>query len=98
MPKAKHIKVESLRSGSLELPKRGIGMNSQQVIIHVRFAPNGRVIQISERPAKLTPNQWFDVLNTRASSAYRALARGRGIFQLSRTAIEAFKQETARPG
>ncbi|MBH5396523.1 hypothetical protein HZZ13_01700 [Bradyrhizobium sp. CNPSo 4010] len=73
-------------------------MNSQEVIIHVRFGPNGRVIQISERPAKLTPNQWFDVLNVRASSAYRPLARGRGIFRLSRTAIEAFKQETARPG
>jgi hypothetical protein len=100
VPKTKHITVEILgvRSGSLELSKKVIGMNSQQVIIHVRFAPNGRVIQISERPAKLTPNQWFDVLNARASSAYRALARGRGIFQLSRTAIEAFKQEAARPG
>ncbi|RXG90783.1 hypothetical protein EAS61_18540 [Bradyrhizobium zhanjiangense] len=73
-------------------------MNSQEVIIHVRFGPNGRVIQISERPAKLTPNQWFDVLNVRASSAYRPLACGRGIFRLRRTAIEAFKQETARPG
>ncbi|MGY3533023.1 MULTISPECIES: hypothetical protein [Bradyrhizobium] len=73
-------------------------MNVQEVIIHVRFAPNGRVVQISERPAKLTPNQWFEVLNARASSAYRPLARGRGIFRLSRTTIEAFKQETARPG
>ncbi|WP_342709686.1 hypothetical protein AAFG13_35315 [Bradyrhizobium sp. B124] len=73
-------------------------MNSPQVIIHVRFAPNGRVVQISERPAKLTPNQWFDVLNARASSTYRPLARGRGVFRLTRTAIEAFKQETARPG
>ncbi|MBP0111671.1 hypothetical protein [Bradyrhizobium vignae] len=73
-------------------------MNSQQVIIHVRFAPNGRVIQISERPAKLTPNQWFDVLNAHASSAFRPLARGRGIFQLTRAAIEAFKQQTGRPG
>ncbi|MCP1854681.1 MULTISPECIES: hypothetical protein [unclassified Bradyrhizobium] len=73
-------------------------MNVQEVIIHVRFAPNGRVVQISERPAKLTPNQWFEVLNARAGAAYRPLARGRGIFRLSRTAVEAFKQETARPG
>ncbi|SFN91307.1 hypothetical protein SAMN05216573_12623 [Bradyrhizobium sp. Rc3b] len=71
-------------------------MNSQQIMIHVRFAPDGRVIQISERPAMLTRNEWFDVLNTRASSAYRPLSRGRGIFQLSRAAIEAFQQETAR--
>ncbi|MDA9496298.1 hypothetical protein XI05_01890 [Bradyrhizobium sp. CCBAU 11357] len=72
-------------------------MNSQEIVIHVRFAPNGRVIQISERPAKLTPGQWFDVLNTRASSSYRPLTRGRGIFRLSRTAVDVFKQETARP-
>nr|WP_036014880.1 hypothetical protein [Bradyrhizobium yuanmingense] len=72
-------------------------MNSQEIVIHVRFAPNGRVIQISERPAKLTPDQWFDVLNTHASSAYRPLTRGRGIFRLSRTAVDVFKQETARP-
>ncbi|UGY00457.1 hypothetical protein [Bradyrhizobium quebecense] len=71
-------------------------MNSQQVIVHVRFAPNGRVVQISERPAKLTPNQWFDVLNARASSSYRLIARGRGVFRLTRTAIETFKQETTR--
>ncbi|MDA9408814.1 hypothetical protein XH80_19340 [Bradyrhizobium sp. CCBAU 45384] len=73
-------------------------MNSQQVIIHVRFAPNGRVIQISERPARLTPNEWFDVLNSRASSAYRPLARGRGVFRLSRIAVDAFKQESAGRG
>ncbi|MDA9424387.1 hypothetical protein XH97_20040 [Bradyrhizobium sp. CCBAU 53380] len=72
-------------------------MNSQEIIIHVRFAPSGRVIQISERPAKLTPDQWFDVLNARACSAYRPLTRGRGIFRLSRTAVDVFKQETARP-
>lgn len=70
-------------------------MDSQEVVIHVRFAPNGRVIQISERPAKLTPNQWFDVLHTRAGSAYRPLARGRGAFRLSRTAVDHFKQQTA---
>lgn len=73
-------------------------MDSQQVIIHVRFAPNGRVVQIGERPAKLTPNQWYEVLNSRAGSAYRPLARGRGVFRLTRTAVDAFKQETARPG
>ncbi|UGY20631.1 hypothetical protein HAP48_0024430 [Bradyrhizobium septentrionale] len=65
-------------------------------MVHVRFAPNGRVVQISECPAKLTPNQWFDVLNARASSSYRPIARGRGVFRLTRTAIETFKQETTR--
>ncbi|APO50385.1 hypothetical protein ACVIW2_004315 [Bradyrhizobium huanghuaihaiense] len=73
-------------------------MSLQQIIIHVRFAPNGRVIQIGQRPGKLTPNGWFDVLNTRASSAYQPLARGRGVFRLSRTAVDTLKQETAGPG
>ncbi|MGY3238017.1 hypothetical protein ACVWZ4_001325 [Bradyrhizobium sp. USDA 4472] len=69
-------------------------MDSQEIIIHLRFAPNGRVIQINERPAKLSPNQWFDVLNTRDASAYRPLSRGRGVFRLSRTAVDDFKQQT----
>ncbi|WP_076861954.1 hypothetical protein [Bradyrhizobium mercantei] len=70
-------------------------MNSQQVIIHVRFAPNGTVVQISGRPAKLTPHQWFDVLNARAGHAYRPLAGGRGVFRLTRAAVDAFRQEAA---
>ncbi|MCK1296669.1 hypothetical protein IVB33_28375 [Bradyrhizobium sp. 24] len=64
-----------------------------QIIIHVRFAPNGRVIQISERPATLTPDQWFDVLKTRAGSAYRPLSRGRGVFRVTRAAVDTFKQK-----
>ncbi|MGY4281933.1 hypothetical protein ACVWXO_001153 [Bradyrhizobium sp. LM2.7] len=68
-----------------------------QIIIHVRFAPNGRVIQISERPARLTPDQWFDVLRDRAGSAYRPLSRGRGVFRLTRAAVDTFKQETVTP-
>jgi len=64
-----------------------------QIIIHVRFAPNGRVIQISERPAKLTPDQWFDLLKARADSAYHLLSGGRGVFRLTRAAVDTFKQE-----
>ncbi|WGR93588.1 hypothetical protein MTX19_31615 [Bradyrhizobium sp. ISRA464] len=71
-------------------------MNAQQVIIHVRFAPDGTVAQISERPAKLTPNQWFNVLNARAGHAYRPLARGCGLFRLPRTAVDAFRLEAVR--
>ncbi|UWU68132.1 hypothetical protein N2602_34295 [Bradyrhizobium sp. NC92] len=65
-----------------------------QIIIHVRFAPNGSVLQISERPPRLTPDQWFHVLNARASSAYRPLAHGRGLFCLTRAAVDALRQQT----
>ncbi|WP_074117076.1 MULTISPECIES: hypothetical protein [unclassified Bradyrhizobium] len=71
-------------------------MNSQ-IIIHVRFAPNSRVIHISERPARLTPEQWFDFLKARAGSAYRPLGRCRGVFQLTRAAVDAFRQEAVAP-
>ncbi|MCK1623398.1 hypothetical protein IVA98_09285 [Bradyrhizobium sp. 160] len=64
-----------------------------QIIIHVRFAPNGRVIQISECPPRLTPDQWFDVLKARADSAYRSRPRGRGVFRLTRAAVDTFKQQ-----
>ncbi|TGN75006.1 hypothetical protein EOW77_0033300 [Bradyrhizobium yuanmingense] len=55
-----------------------------QIIIHVRFASNGSVLQISERPPRLT----------RASSAYRPLAHGRGLFCLTRAAVDALRQQT----
>ena len=30
-------------------------MESQKVLIHARFAPNGAVVEISERPTALVP-------------------------------------------
>lgn len=35
-------------------------MESQNVLIHVRFAPNASVVEISERPAALSPQDWFN--------------------------------------
>ncbi|MET4221072.1 hypothetical protein ABIB00_006307 [Bradyrhizobium sp. LB14.3] len=67
-----------------------------QITIHVRFAPNGRVIQISERPARLTPDQWFDVLRDRRLCLSPTVP-GRGVFRLTRAAVDAFKQETVTP-
>jgi hypothetical protein len=69
-------------------------MDQQNVIIHARFAPNGTVVEISERPSGLTPQEWFNVLSEK-TDAYQALAGGRGIFRLTRAVIDALKQETA---
>ena len=65
------------------------------VIIHARFAPNGTVVEISERPAALTPQDWFNFLSENAGDVYQTLAGGRGVFRLSRARVDALKQETA---
>jgi hypothetical protein len=70
-------------------------MENQNVLIHARFAPNGAVVEISERPAALSPQQWFNYLSDKAGNAYQALAGGRGIFRLTRAAVDALKAESA---
>ena len=69
-------------------------MEAQNVLIHARFAPNGAVVEVSERPAALSPQQWFNNLSDRAGNAYQALAGGRGVFRLTRAAVDALKAES----
>jgi len=69
-------------------------MESQSVLVHVRFAPNGSVVEISERPAALSPQEWFNGLCDKASDVYQPLAGGRGVFRLTRIAVDTFKAET----
>lgn len=68
-------------------------MEPHKVLIHLRFAPNGTVVEISERPKSLTPQQWFDFLSDKAGNAYQALSGGRGVFRLTAEEVEAFKAE-----
>ena len=63
-------------------------MSEAKCLIHVRFAPNGSVTEISERPQGLTAQAWFDRLSQRAGLAYQALSNGRGVFRLTRAEIE----------
>ncbi len=70
-------------------------MESQNVIIHARFAPNGAVVEIGERPATLTPQDWFNFLLGRAGDAYQALSGGRGVFRLTRASVDSLKAESA---
>ncbi|MGA7805870.1 hypothetical protein [Bradyrhizobium sp.] len=72
-------------------------MDTQNVIIHARFAPNGTVVEIGERPQGLTPQEWFEFLSTKAGDAYQSLAGGRGVFRLTRSSVDALKQETTAP-
>jgi hypothetical protein len=58
-------------------------MADDQIMIHVRFSPDGTVREISARPQTLSAQDWFNRLSVEAASAYQALSGGRGLFRLS---------------
>ena len=63
---------------------------SHDVVIHVKFAADGEVTDIGERPATRTPQAWFNLLSLRAGTRYQTLAGGRGVFRLARSDVDAF--------
>lgn len=73
-------------------------MDPNLVIIHARFATNGSIAEIGERPAGLTPQEWFDFLSDKVGGeTYQALMGGRGIFRLTKEQVDALKAEVAKP-
>ncbi len=65
-----------------------------EVIIHVRFHPNGKVNTVNHRPDRVSPQDWFDLLCRRAApSSYQALAGGRGVFRIQSDVFDAIWQE-----
>ncbi|MGE0113760.1 MAG: hypothetical protein AB7T07_02585 [Steroidobacteraceae bacterium] len=66
-------------------------MSTDVVMIHVRFAPNGTVTEISERPNSANPQAWFNYLTGLVGEAYQPLSGGRGIFRVDKTALDGFK-------
>jgi hypothetical protein len=67
-------------------------VDETKTLIHVRFAPNGLVTKISERPPALGPHDWFNTLSTRAGGSYQPLAGGRGLFRLTRDELAGLQQ------
>jgi hypothetical protein len=66
------------------------------ISLHVRFAPDGTVVEIGERPSGLTPQQWFNRLSDAiGDKAYKTFAGGRGVFSAARDQIEALKTAAA---
>jgi hypothetical protein len=51
------------------------------VVIDVRFHPNGLVNMINQKPANMAPQDWFDFL-CKQSAPFRPLAGGRGTFAI----------------
>jgi hypothetical protein len=70
-------------------------MNTHNVVLHARFAPNGTVVEISERPQGLSPQDWFNFLSDKAGDVFQTLAGGRGVFRLTRAELDALKQAAA---
>ncbi len=58
-------------------------MSNNQVMIHVRFAPNGTVVEIGERPAAADAQAWFNHLSNTTLNSYQSLSGGRGLFRLA---------------
>lgn len=58
-------------------------MEHSQIVIHVRFAPDGSVSEIGDRPAGASPQEWFNLLSRNTRECYQALAGGRGVFRVS---------------
>ena len=52
-------------------------MENDQVMIHVRFAPNGTVASIGERPGELSEQDWFNLLASSTTDSYETLSGGR---------------------
>ena len=67
-------------------------MTDELVAIHVRFGNDGGVAEISQRPAGLSPQQWFNALSEDAApDVYRALSGGRGLFRLAQAQIDSVR-------
>lgn len=66
-----------------------------KVLIHVRFAPNGGVTEIGERPAALTAQEWFNTLSAQAGTSYQVLSGGRGVFRLTRDEVTRLQPQAA---
>jgi hypothetical protein len=66
-------------------------MTTNAIVIHVRFAPDGSVTEIGERPASLTAQQWFDRLSNKYAMDFQALSGGRGVYRVDAEKVEALK-------
>ena len=69
-----------------EKPKEAV-----DCMIHLRFNPNGSVIEIGERPSGVDAQTWFNYLSRHTLNCYQALSGGRGFFRLPRQEVDALK-------
>jgi hypothetical protein len=68
-----------------------------QVTVHVRFAPDGTVSEISARPAETTPQRWFNTLSANCATSFRALTGGRGTFVVAAEKLSVLQTTISSP-
>ena len=68
-------------------------METEKVLVHLRAAPNGAIVEIGEWPEGSSPQEWFNFLSTNAGDAYQVFSGARGVFRLSRDRLEQLKAE-----
>ena len=73
-------------------------MENGPVLIHVRFAADGTVTEISERPPGTSPQDWFNRLSDKGATSYQPLSGGRGVFRFARGEVDALKATAANGG
>ena len=66
-------------------------MSTTTTLIHVRFAPDGTVFEIGERPVSVPAQDWFTTLSQKAGTSFESLSGGRGVFRLPKEQVDALK-------
>lgn len=66
---------------------------STDVMIHVRFAPDGTVMEIGERPAGCTAQEWFNFLTRQSGLSYLTLSGGRAVFRITPEAVGGLRDQ-----
>ena len=70
-------------------------MENDEIMIHVRFSPDGTVASIGERPDELSTQDWFNLLASSTIDSYETLSGGRALFRLPRQQVEQLKSSAA---
>jgi hypothetical protein len=61
------------------------------IVIHARYAADGTIREIGERPEGLSDQEWFNFLCKQVPSAAQPLAGGRMVFRLATEQLETLK-------
>ena len=70
-------------------------MENDQIMIHVRFAPDGSVVTIGECPGALSTQAWFNLLASSTTDSYETLSGGRALFRLPKQQVDQLKSSAA---
>jgi hypothetical protein len=62
------------------------------VLVHVRYRPDGEIFSIDDKPEGLSASQWLKHLFATASLHYQTFAGGRGFFRIPRSEFEALRK------